>query len=458
MVILREKEWDRKGDFRETGKKYTKGEVTERRTGIAVDIGTTTVVLYLADLRTGKVIGRKTEENVQTALGADVMMRIMHAVQGKQDFLHQQIVSQIERMAASCMEECGEKDSEICIVVAGNTTMCHLFLNKDVSGLAGAPFQSAYSGSYLCNGLEIGMKRFKEAKIQVLPGIASHVGSDALAGFYAQGENYADKAGLYLDLGTNAEIIGYCPGKMCCCSAAAGPALEGKGIARGKKAMPGVVTGIRMASNTGNIILEYIRGGLPRGISGSGLLDALECLRKVGVLDSHGYLYSQEEAEKQGVHSEFSRRLQSVGEERGFCLWEGTEEVPSLMLLQSDIRNLQLAKGAIFAGIKSILEEMKTDMAQLEEVIVAGALGSHIREETALRIGLFPVEARGKLRFVGNAAGKGALLALCDEEKIYQMENLANRIEHLELADSKNFSSALMEGMELAELSVGEKL
>ena len=279
--------------------------------GFAVDIGTTTIAIAALDLKRKEVIGKVSYTNQQTTLGADVMMRIMHCQQGRGERLHNLVVEQIEQMAQELLLLYSEEISlkKCLFFVVGNTTMCHLFLGKDVTGLAGYPFRPAYEGNYRCLGRDIGMKEFLEAQIIVLSGIAAHVGSDALAVVGAEKLYQKDHIQLAVDLGTNAEIILNDRGKIYACSTAAGPAFEGKGIACGMSAKEGAVSGVNISMGNGNLILQVIEGARARGICSSGLVDALAQFRKCRLMQEDGYLLSEEEARARGISDALCRRL-----------------------------------------------------------------------------------------------------------------------------------------------------
>ena len=421
--------------------------------GFAADIGTTTIALTAVDLRSGNIIGSLSEMNEQTKLGADVMMRVMHSLSGKRGKLHEIVVQQIEGMAKRILAEkamgIDVGRSRFIFSVVGNTVMCHLFLDQDVAGLAGYPFRPAYTGNYHCCGKDIGMDFFSCAEVYVLSGIAAHVGSDALAVIGAEGLYGKDKIQLAIDLGTNAEIILNQRGTVKVCSTAAGPAFEGKGIQCGMPAKEGAVNGIKMSSTNGNIVLEYICGRLPRGICGSGLVDAVAGLRKCRVLQPDGYLLSADEAERQKIQTGINKRITKRNGQNAFLFYADEEYSEEIYLQQSDIRGVQLAKGAIQAGIQCLLSESRLKLSEVDEIVVAGVLGSCMRPANAVSIGLLP-DTLPKLRFAGNAAGRGAVRILTDKSFFGDMERLAGQISHVELAQMEDFQGHLMRSMELA--------
>lgn len=453
MVILREQRRREKAveDFERKDDISAFSEERKADIGIAVDIGTTTIAMTVADIKNGKIIGHLSEINYQTRLGADVMMRIMHARAGKALQLHQMVVSQIERMAEELLLQTEEDDTKasVCFAIVGNTTMCHLFLNKSVNGLAGYPFEAAYKGNYKCFGKEIGMKKFQQATILVLSGITAHVGSDALALIGAEKLWKKDKVQLAVDLGTNAEIVLNNRGGISVCSAAAGPALEGKGVRFGMQAMSGAISGVKISLGNGNVILEYVPGGELKGICASGLIALIAELKKCGLLLENGYLLKKEEAEKRSIPESLCRSLVYREKERAFLLYEDKEKQCEIYLLQSDVRRIQLAKGAIQAGSIALLSESGIRLEEVDELFVAGVLGSSVTYSNAASVGMLPV-FQSAIHFAGNAAGKGAVLLLEDEEMSVCLEKIARSVKHVELANLEKFQSLFFESMNLA--------
>ncbi len=466
MVILRELSPEEKGGLPSIYADEGTGAGFRDGPGIAIDIGTTTVVAYLWDFSQGRLLRTLSKENCQTRLGADVMMRIMHAQRGKGGELHQMLVEQLDEMLEELLsfwQETGNflsSHQQIPVSVVGNPTMCHFFLNQDVSGLAGAPFRSAYKGNYACTGEEAGFRRGRQLRIQVLSGIAAHVGGDALAVLGVAGHQREDGVKLLADLGTNAEMILVNCGKMACCSTAAGPALEGKGIACGVRAMPGAVTGVKIAPRTGNIVLEYLSGAALLGIAGTGLLELMGELRRCGILTREGYLLEREEAERKKIHPNLSVRLVTRQGRRGFLVYGADEAGDAfcgngnsreIILYQEDVRSVQLAKGAILAGIQCLLKSCGLLPEDVGEVMLAGALGNHLREEAVIRLGLLPGAFRGKISLIGNSAGIGAVKMLAEPGFASEMELLAGEVSHVELAEMDAFKKSMIDGMALRE-------
>lgn len=442
--------------------------------GIAADIGTTTVAISLFSSGNNKYCGNITENNSQTKLGADVMMRIMHANMGKGTQLQRMVTGQIEDMAGRISEGiCNAGDIKK-MVVTGNTTMCHLFLGRDLSGMAGAPFKPAYKGSVDITGKDIGFKKYPDIKIHVMPGVAAHVGADAVSALCSLELYSTDKIQLAIDIGTNAEIILNNKGSIYACSAAAGPAFEGQGIKCGIRAGRGAVNGIKISRTTGNIVLDVIDTDneesvidkeelIPRGICGSGIVDAIAELLKTGVLKPDGYLMGYEEALQNGVQPSIADRIKKDKEGSCFVIYnkekkhtgyngnkkeldDGQHEI---IVTQNDIRNIQLAKAAIQAATEVLLEEAGISLDDVDEVKIAGVFGKFIHPDAAVLFGLYPDIDKNKIEFAGNAAGNGAAQALADDNFKEMALEYAGKVEHIELAGRESFQEKFLNAIEL---------
>lgn len=428
---------------------------------LCVDIGTTTVAMELYD-DAGQFVDGMQENNRQLLMGNDVMMRLMHVKQGRGNRLTEEIRTQIYEMGMNLLQKhkklFADKLAPECVYLVGNTVMCHLFLGKDCSGLMGAPFRSAYEGSYTTTGAELGWNQWNETNVYVLSGIAAHVGADASALFGELALWHTDKKELAVDIGTNAEMFLNVNGKVVACSTAAGPAFEGQGIRCGKRASVGVVNGVKMMRGNGAIVLDVIAKQTqiltPVGLCGSGLIDAIALLLQHGIVTKDGYMLSQEEAENKGCVSAFVKRLRKDGEgEKYFLLYEAGVDGQgenNLMVTQSDIRTFQLAKAAIRAGMEMMLARQHLTVNDLDTLFVAGVFGGFLHPENAKKIGLLPNLPMHKLQFVGNAAGRGAAKVMRQPDFVKEWTEQIRRVEHIELADEPDFQTLYMQAMELA--------
>lgn len=418
--------------------------------GLAVDIGTTTVVMGLYDLGSGERLAGSQEKNRQTILGADVMMRLMHCQRGSKQKLEQRIREQLQDMAEQICNSFCTLEQVKTLTVVGNTTMCHIFLGQDVSGLAGSPFRPAYRGIYRCKGGDIGLQRMKCTDVIVPAGIDAHVGADAVSMICALHLQDTEDTVLAVDIGTNAEIALSCQGEISVCSAPAGPAFEGAEISQGMRGEPGAIAGMHIAGQSGNILLEVIpddrRNIYPvKGICGSGLIDSIASLRQSDILQPDGYLLcDREEADRLGILGYLRERIT----EKGFLVYldPGGQHV---CLTQKDIRQFQLAKAAVQAGIRMLLEQKGLTLEQVDRLYIAGVFGGHISKKSAVLTGLFPDIAREKIVIAGNAAGDGVAKALLSEAFLQQTEQVGSEAVHIELAQQEAFQKEFLASMEI---------
>lgn len=340
--------------------------------------------------------------------------------------------------------------------------MCHIFAGQDISGLAGSPFQPAYQGPMERNGEKLGFKQLSETVIYILAGIDAHVGADAVSMITVLGMGQAKQLQLAIDIGTNAELaLNDSQGRLLTCSVPAGPAFEGMEISCGMRGITGAIAGVRFAPQAGNVILDVIDGRpvwdtahlVPKGVCGSGLIDAVAQLLQYGLINKDGYLLPEQEAKKEKVPEFLRSCLVELDGERGFAVYQGRDGQNSVILTQKDIRQFQLAKAAVQAGIKVLLSSQGLGLEQMEQIWIAGVFGGHISKGSAMKTGLFPAVSPEKISVVGNAAGEGAALALLSSKFKQVTEQNAQRAEHLELASSEEFQKEFLAAMELCETS-----
>lgn len=421
--------------------------------GLAFDIGTTTVAGMLFDLETGKQLGVETCINPQRKFGADVISRIAFGVSGKekQKKLQQLLVEKMDELARQLLTDTAENQSDIDAVKAiekvtavGNTAMCEILAGCDLTGLAKAPFQKAYQGSLSVKGERLGFVFLKEAKIIILPSIEGYAGADALSvSVWVKHQDNRKKL-LAVDIGTNGEMLLIGKEKTYVCSAAAGPALEGAAVEQGMGAAPGAVEGVVLAGSfpREDVFCKVIGGCEPKGICGSGLVDALALLKRLGVIEKTGCLLTRQEAAKAGIRERICRRISERNGEACFLL---TDEENPVYLTAGDIRQLQLAKGAIRAGIEVLLEKAECRIEEINHIYLAGAFGSYIDIENAKEIGLLPAVSREMITHTGNCAGAGAVMALLSQKTAEEMEQSADEIIHIDLAQTESFPQLFME-------------
>lgn len=424
------------------------GDTSRRCYGVAIDIGTTTVVAYLMDLNKGTLVTSGAVTNPQHVFGADVISRITYASKGPQKLLQLQekIISGLNEIMTQLSQKSGVSTDKIYqTVVVGNTTMTHLFLGIDPTFLAPAPFIPVFRHSVEVEARQLGLNILGTGNVVVLPNVAGYVGSDTVGVMLAAEADRLSGISLIVDIGTNGEIILTGKGRILTCSTAAGPAFEGAEIKCGMRAAEGAIEGVSIDED---VNLTVIAGGKARGICGSGLIDAIAEMLKIGVIVPSGrYANGPDQLEK--LPPLVRGRLRKTDRASEFVLvWSkdsATHE--DIVLSQKDIRELQLAKGAILAGIMMLLQEMGSSPQDIERVLLAGAFGNYIKRESALRIGLLPSLPLVKITTIGNAAGDGAKMALLSTDERTRAEILAQRTEHIELSTNKSFQVAFIKAL-----------
>ncbi|GAB6174783.1 ASKHA domain-containing protein [Paradesulfitobacterium aromaticivorans] len=424
------------------------GDTRDRSYGLAIDIGTTTVVVYLVDFNRGTVIASGAVTNPQNIFGADVIARITHAAGGPQALqeLQEKVVVGINGIIAQLTGKCEVSPEEIYqAVVVGNTTMSHLFLGIDPSFLAPAPFIPAFQQAVEIEAGELGLNILATAIVTVLPNVAGYVGSDTVGVMLAGGADRLQGVNLMVDIGTNGEIVLIGKGSILTCSTAAGPAFEGAEIKHGMRAAEGAIERVHISSD---VEVGVIGGTKPRGICGSGLIDALSEMVRVGVVESSGRLAAKE-AQLENLPPLVRRRLRGSGGGAEFVLVWGEDSATGedLVISQKDVRELQLAKGAIMAGIRVLLRELGAEVREIDRVLLAGAFGNYIGKESALGIGLLPPVPLDRIAAIGNAAGDGAKMALLSVAEKERALSLARQVRHIELSSDKGFQEEFIDAL-----------
>lgn len=383
--------------------------------GIAVDIGTTTVVLYLINLITGVISETKAFLNPQSRYGADVITRIQFTTTHENGLkiLQNELINEINKAISNLCQFAGITENEIIkIVFAGNTTMLHLLLGINPKSLAQAPFRAQFLDEKILEGEQLGLKSMPQAEIKILPSVSAFVGSDIVAGLSSIAPSDKYKNYLFMDIGTNGELALVTGTNILCCSTAAGPAFEGAKISCGMGAVAGAVSAF------GDSGLTVIGDEIPSGICGSGLIDIVSWLIEKEKLNTEGQLPDD---------------FVVVSE-------SGSSTGKAISITQDDIREVQLAKSAIASGVKILLKQAGMSFDQLDALFLAGGFGNYINIENAVRIGLLPAEMKDKIIPLGNTSGTGAILALKSVKFDDVIQNLLAKTQHIELAEDEDFA------------------
>lgn len=422
--------------------------------GAAFDIGTTTVVGMLWNLNENQLVDMIAKTNPQSKYGADVISRITYTSESPENLqLMQNIIIECfnEMLDAFSLKYQIEKEWIKMATVVGNTTMSHLFLGIDASSLARSPFEPGFYGAVSRTAKEMKLHLKPDAEVSILPNIAGHVGSDIVGVMIASGIKERKGITLAIDVGTNGEIVLSGKGRMLTCSTAAGPAFEGARIYCGMRAADGAIE--KVTIKDGAVELKVIGNLAPLGICGSGLIDAIAQMLDSGIVNFKGNLLSNEEALAKGLHPDLAARLRKGSNGNEFVLaWK--EQGEDIVINQKDIREVQLAKGAIFGGIQVLLQCLETETSKIDEILLAGAFGSYIDKRSALRIGLLPNAGLERIQHIGNAAGVGACMALLSKEAKRQADLQSKEVVHIELALHPSFEKEYLLGMYFPKESV----
>lgn len=408
--------------------------------GLAVDIGTTSVVAELFDLANGQSLGVRSVLNPQSEFGGDVLTRISFA--GKQSdgtaILQSKIAEGLNRLVGELANDAAIMPQDIYeMVVAGNTTMQHLLLGISPRSLAQAPYRPVFLQQVEIRPAEIGIAIAAEGVITILPSAAAFVGADIVAGLLALGLHSSVKTTLFIDIGTNGEIVIAQNGRLAATSSAAGPALEGMNISCGCRAEQGAVEGVAIAED-GALALSVIGGGTPRGICGSGLIDLAAELVRCKIIDASGRF-----CKKEKLPPHFAERVTEINGQPAFIISAENH----LYLSQQDVRQIQLAKGAIAAAISLLLNKLHLDYAALDDVVVAGAFGFHLKPKSLLKIGLLPYHCENKIRFAGNTAKEGAKAVLLNREASREIVAIGKQIHVEELSLHPEFQDVFVRSL-----------
>ena len=410
--------------------------------GAAFDIGTTTVVGSLFDLRSGKQLGVESRLNPQAVHGADVLSRLSFAADERGlERLRKEIVACLGEMMRGLLKGSGQAQEDLYEVVAvGNQVMTHLLLGVSPEAIGRTPFTPVLQSPFTASLEDVGLPGCPQGQLYVVSGVAGYVGADIVAGIVASGLCDLRRPQLFMDLGTNGEVVLCHDGRLYACSAAAGPAFEGAEIACGMRATAGAIDHVTIGDE---VEISTIGQTEPVGLCGSGLLDAVAELVGLGVIDAGGrFLTNKDEREAPGV---VAGRL-SWDEQPCFVLATGGDGA-RVVLTQADVRQLQLAKGAVRAGAQVLMHRARVEVRDLWRVVLAGAFGSFMDKDSALEVGLLPGIERDKVQSVGNVAGAGAGLILLSREARQAALTVARQVEYVELSSSAEFQQAFVEAM-----------
>jgi uncharacterized 2Fe-2S/4Fe-4S cluster protein (DUF4445 family) len=406
--------------------------------GLAVDVGTTKLAAYLVDLESGVTLAKSGAMNPQIGYGEDVVSRIVYVNEHEEGRLELQskVVEAINELVIQLCDEIGASPNQVVeAVVVGNTVMHHLFAGLPVRQLGLAPYVPSVADAMEILAGEVGLTVAPSACVYLPPNIAGYVGADHVAMLLATGMHESQQTALALDIGTNTEISLAHAGRLLSCSCASGPAFEGAHIRDGMRAAPGAIERVQISG--GEIHIQTIGEEPPVGICGSGILDAVSEMVSSEVLDHRGAIRDGHPL------------VRADGDKADFLLVPAVEagHQRDIVVTRKDVNEIQLAKGAIRAGIEILLGEAGLAYDGIEEFIVAGAFGTYLSIPSAIHIGMFPALPIERFRQVGNAAGMGAKQMLISGERRRMATEIVRHVEYLELTTNSSFTEAFMHAL-----------
>ena len=411
------------------------GNTMEKAYGIAIDIGTTTVIAALVDLTSGEEIASESEINPQTEYGLDVLSRIAFVQMNPKglELLNKGIINCINSLILElCKKNSIEASSIYEITIAANTTMMHLLLGINTNSIGKAPYTQVFKKAQNITAISLGINISPFGKIYCVPGVSSFIGGDITAGILVSKLQETDKNVLFIDIGTNGEIVLSKAGQLSSCSCAAGPALEGMNISCGMRAAEGAIEGIKIHKD--KISLKVIGDKTPIGICGSGILECISEISRVGLIEKTGRIKKREAVLENNPGLE--HLIMDENGKRKIHIALGAKEIH---ITQKDIRQVQLAKGAISSGFYALLNLMQINMVDLREVIIAGQFGKHLNVDSLIGVGIIPEVLRDKITYIGNSSKSGAVMCLLSQQARRDIEKIAKDVNYFELSTMEGY-------------------
>jgi uncharacterized 2Fe-2S/4Fe-4S cluster protein (DUF4445 family) len=406
--------------------------------GIAVDIGTTTVVTHLVDLATGTTLGVAAQVNRQVAFGDDVISRIIHAGEpGGLDRLRSAVLDEVNELVGSlAAAHAAVREEIVAAVLAGNTTMVHLFLGLPPAEIRREPYVPAATSPPACHAAELGLRIHPRAPVMSVPGVASYVGGDITADVLAAGMDASSELSMLIDAGTNGETVIGDRDFLACCACSAGPAFEGGGISSGMRAAHGAIQRVDVTAD-GTLSYETIGGAPPRGICGSGLVDLLAELLRAGYMDRDGSLRPDAPVVRPGPS----------GPEVLVATAAESATGADIVLTEADVENLVRAKAAVYAGAAVLARRLGIDMLDIRRVYVAGGFGTYLDVRRAILVGLLPDVPVERVTFIGNGSVAGAKMTLLSHDAWLRAAQVAARMTYRELSVDPAFMDEYVSAM-----------
>lgn len=432
--ILREHDWGVTVSVVKDGKGYRiqkiePGDTMSKHYGLAVDVGTTTVVAQLVDLKTGRVLGVEGVHNMQAQYGEDVISRIIHACRKDGEGLprlQRAVMENINDLIGALVGKCAIQREDIyAVMAAGNTTMSHLMLGMTPCSIRLEPYVPTADVYPQILASEVGIRIHPRGILETMPSVSSYVGGDIVSGILASGIADQEEIQGLIDIGTNGEIAIGNSEWMVCCSASAGPSFEGGGTRCGMRATRGAIEKVEIKD--GRVHYETIGNAAPRGICGSGLIDCIYELVKNGIIGYGGKFDRKKDDPRLMFQDDIPQYVIAAAEE--------SDSGEPLVITESDIDNLMKSKGSVFAAIKSLVDYTGLTFDLLHTFYVAGGFGSYLNVKKAVAIGLLPDIAEDRIRFIGNSSLTGSRMALVHEEAFIKSLSISKSMTNIELSN-----------------------
>jgi uncharacterized 2Fe-2S/4Fe-4S cluster protein (DUF4445 family) len=429
------------------------GDTREKLFGLAVDLGTTTIVISLIDLGRGTTLYLEAGPNPQRRFGDDLISRISYLKDNRNHLkqLSDGVIRHINNVIGKGCREAGIAPEDIYhIVLSGNTVMNHIFLGVDPIRIAQAPYTPVFSRARSVPAGELGLEIFKQAPVFIAPNIGGFVGGDVVSDMLVAGFGRNRKGiRLLIDIGTNCEVVLQREGKIWAASSPAGPALEGACITHGMRAAPGAILDAKISDN--DLQVQTIGDETPRGICGSGLFHLVDVLSSMGFVDRSGRIRDAVDPFEKRFTQAAGRIRSEAGRPRSITIFDTIE------LTQNDIREFQLAKAAIASAWQYLCTTAGCKPGEIDTVYIAGAFGNYIRPQAAIDLGLIPSLDLKRVHFIGNASLEGARMMLLNQKYQIRAAHLAERVNFIELAGRPEFQDIYVENMELGMLNLKRK-
>jgi uncharacterized 2Fe-2S/4Fe-4S cluster protein (DUF4445 family) len=444
--MARQSDWDMTVTVLDTGEglrgvRIEQGDTSKRQSAIAIDVGTTTISAELIDLDTGEVTARAADYNAQVAFGEDVITRIIYATRGTGlAKLQSVVVGTVWSLIKNMVEQSGIEYCNIThLVIAGNTTMTHLLLGLNPRYIREEPYIPSGTVFPWIKSSDVGLRIAAGVYVYAIPCVASYVGGDITAGILASGIFNSDKLTLYIDIGTNGEMVLGNKEWLLSCSCSAGPAFEGGGVKNGMRATSGAIEQVRINKINFEPMIITVGRRKPIGICGSGLIDSLSEMFLTGIINEKG---------KINVDLPSDRVRSTENGAEYVLVWaDDSATRRDIVITEVDIDNLLRAKAAVYAGIEILLSSMDMDVTMIDELLIAGAFGRYLEVDKAVTIGLLPDIGYDKMKFVGNGSLLGAHLSALSKDMMRTADEIAGKMTYLELSMNPSFMDHYMSAL-----------